>query len=306
MRILVTGVTGAIGSQLAPQLIAAGHDVHGLSRNPGGAAHTLPGVHLHRGDAVTGLGLAEALRDTQVAYYLIHSMEADAHDFAERDRVAARAFRDAARAAGVQRVVYLGGLVPPERAASPHLASRLEVEQILAQTTPDSVALRASIIVSAASRSFRFLVRLVERLPVMPLPAWRDFRTQPIDGRDVLASLVATATSPQAAGRSLDLAGPDVLSYGDMVQRIARLMLVDRPAINLGFTLTGITSRVAAVVAGESHELIGPLMEGLEGDLLPRPDHLATALGVRLHDFDAAVERALRDWEATGEPLAAR
>jgi uncharacterized protein YbjT (DUF2867 family) len=306
MRILVTGVTGAIGSQLAPQLIAAGHDVHGLSRDPARAAAAVAGVHLHRGDAVTGLGLRQALQDVQVAYYLIHSMEADAHDFAQRDRVAARAFREAARAAGVERVVYLGGLVPPGRAASPHLASRLEVERILADTTPDSVTLRASIVISAASRSFRFLVRLVERLPVMPLPAWRDFRTQPIDGRDVIASLVAAATSPDAAGRSLDLAGPDVLSYGDMVQRIAQQMLVDRPAINLGFTLSGITSRVAAVIAGESHELIGPLMEGLEGDLLPRPDHAATALGVRLHGFDAAVERALRDWEATGEPLAAR
>jgi uncharacterized protein YbjT (DUF2867 family) len=306
MRILVTGVTGAIGSQLAPQLIAAGHDVHGLSRNPAAAAATLPGVHLHRGDAVTGLGLAQALADTQVAYYLIHSMEADAHDFAERDRVAARAFRAAARAAGVERVVYLGGLVPPQRVASPHLASRLEVEQILADTTPDSVTLRASIVISAASRSFRFLVRLVERLPVMPLPAWRDFRTQPIDGRDVIASLVQAATSDAAAGRSLDLAGPDALTYGEMVQRIAAAMLVERPAINLGFTLTGITSRVAAVIAGETHELIGPLMEGLEGDLLPRPNHLATPLGVRLHGFDAAVERALRDWEATGESLAAR
>lgn len=306
MRILVTGVTGAIGSQLAPRLLAAGHDVRGLSRDPRGAAAIVPGVPVLRGDAITGLGLPEALRDVEVAYYLIHSMEADAHDFAERDRVAARAFRAAAQAAGVRRVVYLGGLVPPERAASPHLASRLEVERILADTTPDSVALRASIIVSAASRSFRFLVRLVERLPVMPLPAWRDFRTQPIDGRDVLASLQAAATSPAAAGRSLDLAGPDVLTYGDMVQRIAALMLVDRPALRLGFTATAFTSRIAAVVAGETHELIGPLMEGLEGDLLPRPDHGAAGLGVRLHRFDAAVERALRDWERSGEPLAAR
>jgi uncharacterized protein YbjT (DUF2867 family) len=305
MRILVTGVTGAIGSQLAPRLVASGHDVHGLSRNPA-VPVTQDAIRMHRGDAITGLGLQEALRDVEVAYYLIHSMEADAHHFAQRDRVAARAFRDAARAADVRRVVYLGGLVPPERAASPHLASRLEVESILADATPDSVALRASIIVSPASRSFRFLVRLVERLPVMPLPAWRDFRTQPVDGRDVLASLEAAATSREAAGRSLDLAGPDVLTYGDMVQRIADLMLVDRPPIRFGFTATGLTSRVAAVIAGETHELIGPLMAGLEGDLLPRPDHLATGLGVRLHSFDAAVERALRDWEATGEPLAAR
>ena len=233
-------------------------------------------------------------------------MEPNADGFAARDRTAAITFRDAARAAGVRRVVYLGGLVPPERAASPHLASRLEVERILHGTTPESVALRASIVISATSRSFRFLVRLVERLPVVPLPAWRDFRTQPIDGRDVLAFLARAGTTEQAAGRSLDIAGPDVLTYGEMVTRIADLMGVARPPIRLGFRATALTSRVAAAVAGETHELIGPLMAGLEGDLLARDDHADALLGVRLHRFDAAVERALREWELSGEPLAAR
>jgi uncharacterized protein YbjT (DUF2867 family) len=141
---------------------------------------------------------------------------------------------------------------------------------------------------------------------VLPLPAWRDFRTQPVDGRDVQAALVAAATSEAAAGRSLDLAGPDVLTYGDMVRRIADAMLVDRPPVRLGFMATELTSRVAALVAGESHQLIGPLMAGLEGDLLPRDERAAEVLGLRMHPFDAAVERALRDWEETGEPLAAR
>lgn len=307
MRVLVTGITGAIGAQLAPRLQVAGHDVSGLARDPTRAtAAARHGITVHRGDAVTGAGLAAALDGIEVAYYLIHSMEPNTDDFAARDRTAALAFRDAARAAGVRRVVYLGGLVPPERAASPHLASRLEVEQIVRDTTPESVALRASIVISAASRSFRFLVHLVERLPVVPLPAWRDFRTQPIDGRDVLAFLLAAATSEGAAGRSLDIAGPDVLTYGEMVLRIADAMGVGRPPVRLSFTATALTSRVAAVVAGETHELIGPLMAGLEGDLLPRDDHAAALMGVRLHGFDAAVERALRDWEAAGEPLAAR
>ena len=307
MRVLVTGITGAIGAQLAPRLQVAGHDVSGLARDPTRAtAAARHGITVHRGDAVTGAGLAAALDGIEVAYYLIHSMEPNTDDFAARDRTAALAFRDAARAAGVRRVVYLGGLVPPERAASPHLASRLEVEQIVRDTTPESVALRASIVISAASRSFRFLVHLVERLPVVPLPAWRDFRTQPIDGRDVLAFLLAAATSEGAAGRSLDIAGPDVLTYGEMVLRIADAMGVGRPPVRLSFTATALTSRVAAVVAGETHELIGPLMAGLEGDLMPRDDHAAALMGVRLHGFDAAVERALRDWEAAGEPLAAR
>ncbi|MBX5441032.1 MAG: NAD(P)H-binding protein [Solirubrobacteraceae bacterium] len=307
MRILVTGITGAIGAALAPRLAAAGHDVRGMARDPTRA--TVAGTHgipVLRADAVSGEGLAAALDGIEVAYYLIHSMEPNVDDFAVRDRLAAERFRDAARAAGVRRVVYLGGLVPADRAASPHLASRLEVERIVHATTPESVALRASIVISAASRSFRFLVRLVERLPVLPLPAWRDHRTRPIDGRDVLAFLQRAAESEAAAGESLDIAGPDTLTYGEMVARIADLMLVGRPPVRLGFTATALTSRVAAAVAGETHELIGPLMEGLEGDLLPRDDRAAGLLGVRLHRFDAAVERALRDWEASGEPLAAR
>lgn len=304
MKVLVTGITGYVGSALAPRLLAAGHEVLGLARDP--ARATVPGVTVRRADAATGAGLRAALDGVEVAYYLIHSMEPNAEGFAERDRLAAARFRAAARAAGVRRVVYLGGLVPPERAASPHLASRLEVEELLLGATPDSVALRASIVIGARSRSFRLLVRLVERLPVILLPAWRDFRTRPIDGRDVLAALVASATCAAAAGRSLDLAGPDVLTYGAIVQRIADALLIGRPPVRLGFTATALTSRVAAVVAGEAHELIGPLMAGLEGDLLPRDDRAAALLGLRLHRFDAAVERALRDWEASGEPLAAR
>ncbi|HEU4656409.1 MAG TPA: NAD(P)H-binding protein [Capillimicrobium sp.] len=307
MRVLVTGITGYVGAALAPRLADAGHEVSGFARDPSRAVTAIAaGIPVRRGDAVTGEGLREALRGVEVAYYLIHSMEPNVDGFAARDRQAAIAFRDAARAEGVRRVVYLGGLVPADRAASPHLASRLEVERLLLETTPDSVALRASIVIGARSRSFRFLVRLVERLPVLPLPAWRDFRTQPIDGRDVLAMLVAAASAEEAGGRSLDIAGPDVLTYGEMVERIADAMLVSRPPVRLGFSATGLTSYVAAAVAGETHELIGPLMAGLEGDLLPRDDGAAELLGVRLHRFDAAVERALREWEETGEELAAR
>src|SRR5439155_22994563 len=135
---------------------------------------------------------------------------------------------------------------------------RLEVERTLLAATPASVALRASIIIGPRSRSFRFLVRLVERIPVIPLPRWRDFRTRPIDGRDVLSYLLAAATSDGAAGQSLDIAGPDTLTYGAMVQRIADLMLVGRPPVRLPLTATPLASRVASSLAGETHELVGP------------------------------------------------
>jgi uncharacterized protein YbjT (DUF2867 family) len=148
-------------------------------------------------------------------------------------------------------------------------------------------------------------VRLIERLPVLALPAWRANRTQPIDERDMLEFLAAAATSPLAGGRSLDIAGPEVMTYAAMIERIADHMLVGRPVVRLDLSATPVASRVAAAIAGEEPELIGPLMEGLAGDLLPRDDAAFEIFGVRLHSFDAAVERALREWEAA-EPLRAR
>jgi hypothetical protein len=264
-----------------------------------------------------------------VAYYLIHSMEhspSTSGAFAERERIAARSFAAHAARAGVDRIVYLGGLVPhasangrargrpdergggagshPDALLSPHLQSRQAVERILLTAVPDSVALRASIVIGARSRSFRLLVHLVERMPVLALPAWRRFRTQPIDARDVTDMLAAAALA-DVAGRSLDIGGPDVLSYGEMIARIAELMLVHRPSIGLRMNLTPFTARVAAAIAGEQPELVLPLMGSLRADLLPADDHAPQLLNVKLHSFDSAVEHALAEWEAC-EPLAAR
>jgi uncharacterized protein YbjT (DUF2867 family) len=180
------------------------------------------------------------------------------------------------------------------------------VESALLGAVPEAIALRASIVVGARSRSFRFLVRLIERMPVMALPAWRENRTAPIDGRDVLEFLARAATVPAAAtGRSWDIGGPDVMTYAAMIARIADALMIRRPSLELGVSLTPLASVVAAAIAGEDPALIGPLMESLEHDLLPAEDGAAAAFGVHLHSFDAAVERALRDWERT-EELAAR
>jgi len=307
MRILLTGASGAIGSQLAPQLAGAGHELRALARDP--SRVTASSVdEIFRGDVLTADGLGEALDGVELAYYLVHSMEpsADAESFADRELRSATNFADAARSAGVRRVCYLGGLVPADRPPSQHLASRLAVEQALLASAPEAVALRASIVVSAQSRSFRFLVRLLERSPLLPLPDWRDFRTQPIDGRDVVAYLEQAGLSTAVEGRLvLDIAGPDTVTYGQLIQRIAGAMLVNRPAVELPFSLTPVASVVAASIAGEASELVGPLMAGLSGDLLANDEVARDLLPIQLHRLDSAISHALREWEEI-EPLAAR
>ncbi len=306
MKILVTGVTGYVGAQLTPRLLRDGHELVGLTRQSG-AGHGALGIPILTGDTVSGRGLDRAFDGVEVAYYLIHSMEPSADGgFDTRERRSAENFAAAARDAGVDRVIYLGGPVPASGEVSMHLRSRLAVEQVLLEAAPGSVAFRASIVIGARSRSFRFLVRLVERLPVLILPGWGENRTSPVDERDAIELLARAATSDRVRGQSLDIRGAEIVSYGELIDRIRDLMLVDRPTIGLGrLTVTPIASRVAAVIASEQHELIGPLMASLGTDLLPRDDRAAELLGVRLHSLDAAIERSLRNWEAV-EPLRAR
>ena len=302
MRILLTGISGSIGAALAPALLRAGHELRGFAR-PSARVHLdMPVV---RGDAVTGAGLDEALEGIDVAYFLIHSMEGE-DGFAQRERRAVENFVAAAQRAGLRRVVYLGAIVPERHALSRHLNSRLEVELILLAELPEAVALRASIVIGSRSRSFRLLVHLVERMSVLALPAWRVHRTRPVDVRDVVAFLAAAATTEQAAGGlSLDIAGPDLLTYEQIIERIADLMLVRRSALRLPRNAMPLAAPVAARVAGEDPGFIIPLMESLTTDLLPRDDRAPALLGVRLHSFDRAVERALREWESA-ERLRAR
>jgi uncharacterized protein YbjT (DUF2867 family) len=300
---LVTGATGYVGSRLLRRLAGEGRAVRALARRP----ELVRDVEVVRGDLLTGSGLEEALSGCSTAYYLIHSMEAAANgDFAGRDRRMAETFGEAAARAGVERIVYLGGILPSSGARSPHLESRLEVEEILMSAVPGSTALRASIVIGAGSSSFRILVRLVERLRVLPLPRWRGNRTQPIDERDVIEFLARTPRVPEAAGRSLDVAGPDVMTYGRMIERIADAMGVGRLPFGLKRSLTPPASAVVAAVTGQPIALVRPLMESLETDLLPRDPGEAPALyGIRPHRFDRALDHALAEWEQA-EPLAAR
>jgi uncharacterized protein YbjT (DUF2867 family) len=196
----------------------------------------------------------------------------------------------------VRRVVYLGGLPPSSEGEDPsrHLQSRLAVERLLLGGFPEAAAFRASVVIGRGSRSFEFLVDLVERLPVLALPQWRDNRTCPIDLRDVLEYLARAATSPAVTGpKTYEIGGADELTFGEMVQRIARLTGQESPTFDLPLTATRVTSRISAAITGEDPGLVEPLMESLDHDLLPNDTQARADFDLRPRGFDEAVRDAL-------------
>jgi uncharacterized protein YbjT (DUF2867 family) len=293
-RILLTGATGYVGGRLLPRLLNDGHSVRALSRDPERAR--LPReVEVVRGDPVLNEGLGDALRDVDVAFYLIHSMGRGSgaiSEFAARDRSAASNFATAAKSAGVRRVVYLGGLGGDRAESSEHLRSRHEVAEILRAEGPELVYLRAAMVIGAGSASFEMLRHLVERLPAMICPRWIDTRTQPVSIDDVIGVLALTTQQTELAGE-LQLGGADVLSYRAMMIRVAQLLGRRAPLIVRVPLLTPrLSSHWVSLVTPIEAGLARPLIDGLSEEMLvgraPAPGINDTPLG-----FDDAVRRAL-------------
>ncbi len=292
LEVLVTGVTGYVGGALVPRLLEDGHRVRGFARDASGVRDDIEVVE---GDASSGEGLDAALEGIDVAWFLIHSMEGDGA-FGETEKRTAETFVAAARRAGLRRIVFLGGLVPSEDAegGSEHLESRHAVEEVLLDGAPEAVALRASMVIGHGSRSFDFLASVVERLPVLALPAWRENRTRPIDARDVVEYLARAGTELELDGaRGFDVGGATELSYGEMVLRIAELAGTPRPSFGVPLSVTPVASRVGALIAGEDRALIEPLMRSLEYTLLPDDAAAREAFAITPRTFDEAVAWAL-------------
>ena len=220
--ILLTGATGYVGGRLLHRLEAAGRAVRCVARRPEYLRHrAAPTTEIVAGDVLDRASLDAAMHGVTVAYYLVHSM-ADREHFEEADRAAARTFGSAARAAGVRRIVYLGGLGNPDGALSAHLRSRHETGALLREAGVPVIELRASIVIGAGSLSFEMVRALVERLPVMITPRWVDVRAQPIAVGDVLAYLEAALDFPGDDSRVFEIGGPDVVSYGGLMREYAR------------------------------------------------------------------------------------
>jgi uncharacterized protein YbjT (DUF2867 family) len=228
-RCLVTGATGYVGGRLVPELLAAGHTVRVMVRDPGKIAGRpwSTDVEVARADAASADELERALADVDVAYYLLHSI-GSGPDFAETESRIARAFASAAERRDVRRIVYLGGMAPQGEELSEHLRSRAEVGDILLRSGVPTTVLRAGVVIGSGSASFEMLRYLTERLPVMVVPRWVHTHIQPIAVRDVLHYLVGSAGMAPEVNRGFDIGGPDELTYLEMMRRYATVARLPR------------------------------------------------------------------------------
>ena len=217
-RILVTGATGFIGRRLVPVLVEAGHDVRAMTRHP--ESYDGPGDPV-AGDVHDAATLTDPLRDIDVAYYLVHSL--DDADFERKDAEAARAFAAVAAEQGVRQIVYMGGLGDDGEEMSAHLRSRREVESLLGSSGIPVTVLRAAIVVGHGGISWELTRQLVKNLPAMVVPRWASTRTQPIAIDDVVRYLAGVCDRDEALGRTFEIGGPDQLTYVEMLRVAAEL-----------------------------------------------------------------------------------
>ncbi|MDO8107236.1 SDR family oxidoreductase [Isoptericola sp. b441] len=294
----VTGVTGYVGGRLVPELLAAGHAVRAVARLPGRLRDRpwYDGVETVEADAGDLDAMRAALSGVDVAYYLIHSL-AGGRRFEARDRRVARTFAQAAREAGVRRIVYLGGLHPDVEDLSPHMESRKEVGEIFLASGVPTTVLRAAVILGSGSASFEMMRYLTERLPAMTVPRWVDNRVQPIAIRDVLHYLVGSATMPADVNRSFDIGGPDVLTYRQMMQRYAAVAgLRPRVIVPVGVLTPRLSSLWVSLVTPVPAAIARPLVDSLIHEVVCTEHDIAQWVpdpADGLAGFDRAVRLAL-------------
>jgi uncharacterized protein YbjT (DUF2867 family) len=291
---LVTGATGFIGGRLARVLAESGTGVRCLVRNADRAEELRSvGCDVVEGDVTDARSLEGLGRDVEVAYYLIHAM-AGGEGFRQRERDGAVNFAQMAAHEGIKRVVYLGGL--GDQTVSKHLLSRHETAMTLAQHGPPLTYFRAAMVVGAESESYRTLRYLVERLPVMIAPAWLRTKTQPIGIDDVVEYLRRAPEVPESSGREIQIGGPDVLSYANMLDRMA-LAMGRRPCLMVPVPLITpwLSSLWIGLVTPVDTNVARPLVEGLKTATVVADPSGAEQFGIAPAPFDEALRRALAE-----------
>jgi uncharacterized protein YbjT (DUF2867 family) len=292
--VLVTGATGYVGGRLVPRLIEAGHRVRclvrDLSRLQGRAWFTR--VEVVQGDLLNPNSLAEAMRDVNVVYYLIHSL-GEGGDFAQLDVIAARNCSAAAKSAGVARIIYLGGLGDSSTDLSPHLRSRQETGVALREFGVPVTEFRAAVIVGSGSVSFEMVRYLAERLPVMICPKWVFTRIQPIAIRNVLDYLVAAIDSTESVGRIIEIGGQDVLTYAEMMTGYARVRGLKRLLIAVPVLTPRLSSYWVHLITPIPAKVARPLIKGLVNEVIVHDDAAFRLFpGISLLDYETSVRFA--------------
>src|SRR3984957_11040830 len=317
LNCLVTGASGYIGGPRVPELLSAGYAVRCMARDPGKLSDRpwSDDVEIAVADVMDGSAVRRALEGVDVAYYLIHSLGTDA-SFEQRDRTAAQTFAAAAKAAGVRRIVYLGGIISGQAGKlSPHLRSRAEVGDILLASGVPTAALQAAVIIGSGSASFEMLRYLTERLPAMVTPKWVSTRIQPIAVQDVLRYLVGCAALPADVSRVFDIGGPDIVTYADMMRRYSDIAgLPPRLLIPVPLLTPRLSSLWVGLVTPVPAGLARPLVESLVNEVVCAEHDIAAYVPdppKGLVPLDLAIALALRhtregdvstSWSSAGTP----
>jgi uncharacterized protein YbjT (DUF2867 family) len=286
--VLVAGASGFVGRRLCPALASAGHEIRAMTRHPDSYDGDGEAVY---GDVQDPATLPEALAGCRAAYYLVHSLASK--DFERMDAAAARAFGEAAAEAGVEQIIYLGGLGSETDQLSSHLRSRREVEGLLGGAGTPVTVLRAGIIVGSGGISWEMTRQLVEHLPVMVTPKWVRTRTQPIAIDDVVRYLVGALDLPRGGSRSFDIGGPEVLEYGTMLRRVAAIK--KRPLMVLPVPLLSprLSSLWLALVTDIDTATGRVLVDSMINEVVVRDDSIRRLVPFEPMSFDAAVRQAL-------------
>ncbi len=292
-RILLTGATGYVGGRLLTRLEDAGRSVRCLARRPEALQGRVgEGTEVVQGDVLTPATLPSAFEDIDTAYYLVHALGSTG-DFEAQDRAAAAHFAEAARVAGVRRIIYLGGLGNPEEALSQHLRSRQETGAVLREHHPEVLEFRASIVLGSGSLSFEMLRALVERLPVMICPRWVRVLAQPIAVEDLLTYLMEAAELPDGPSHIFEIGGPDRVSYGQLMQEYARQRGLKRWMI----PVPGLTPHLSSLWLGLVTPLYArvgrKLVESLRNPTLVSNDMALQTFALRPRGVVEAMTRAL-------------
>ncbi len=297
-KVLIAGASGFVG-RAARQALREDFDLIGLSR---GDQQGTPGVEWRTCDLLSLLQLEQAVQGADLALYLVHSMLPAAltqANFGDMDLILADNFARSAKKAGIRQIVYLGGLIPEDESRlSNHLASRLEVEGVLASSGVPVTTLRAGLIIGAGGSSFQIMHRLAERLPVMVCPPWTLSKTQPVSVRDVVAAMKWALGRPESYGKTFDIGGPDVMTYQGMMERTALACCGKKPLIaNVPVFPLSLSVASIRMITGAHAELVRPLVQSLRHDMCVRPDFKIPALAGTELSFDEALEQAIQ-----GEP----